>query len=293
MPAKLQPASFAGIKFPTHRYSVKGSLRYHVHEYPHAFGGAFENLQRKLYEVRMSCTFYGNLRSYPNLWPQNWRSLVVLFEQGAVSDLEIPTIGKMKARCTVWPEEFDVRKQPGITAELEFIEDQNQLFLAHQLVVAAKANVNNATVAFIDQTKQLTVVPDIFDSIQEVANDIFALKDQAELYSGLLEAKILRLDSLVHEADSTVVMLQDPGNWQVLNSLRALWASAMELKDDILSQGRSLKEWTVPKLMGVGEISTAIYGDTSHATELLQINPFEDALSIPAGTVVKYYPQAA
>ena len=41
--------------------------------------------------------------------------------------------------------------------------------------------------------------------------------------------------------------------------------------------------------MTVSEVSIAVYGDTTHALELLQLNAFNDALAIPPGAIVEHY----
>ena len=40
--------------------------------------------------------------------------------------------------------------------------------------------------------------------------------------------------------------------------------------------------------MTIGQVAVAIYGDSSRAVELMQINPIEDALAIKSGTKLRY-----
>lgn len=312
--SKLQKAGFSGIQYPVRRMSVRGSLRYHVHEYPHAAGGAFENLERKLYEVRMTCPFMQRFPGYPDLWPGRLSQLRRIFETGAAGALVIPTIGTIQARCVSWPEEMDAKIQSGVMVDLEFLEDQSQLSLVDSLIEAATSNVQTLAEQYGNQLKKYrddnpnslsaaSVLaaanptsgfrPDVLDLVSSVANEVFSLKDQVEFQGQLLEAKVRRLDAIIREADATVVALQHPDNYPLLGAIRDLWQSNKQLANDIQGQRSALQIFAVPVTMSVGDISVRLYGDNSHAVELMQINPFDDVLAIPAGTMVKYYPPDA
>lgn len=307
--SKLQKAGFSGIQFPVRRMSVKGALRHHVHEYPHSPGGAFENLERKLYEVRMTCPFMQRFAAYPGLWPGRLSQLRTIFETGAAGALVIPTIGTIQARCVSWPEEMDAKIQSGVMVELEFIEDQSQANLVESLIQVAEANVATSVAAYNAALAKFrednasadaaTVLaagiragksPNILDVVSDVANAVFGLKDQVEFQAGLLEAKVLRLDAVIREADATVVSLQHPENFKLFDALRQLWASSQQLAKDLKGTRSDFQIFTVPMAMSVGDISARIYGDNSRAVELMQINAFDDAMNIPAGSQVKYYP---
>ena len=88
-------------------------------------------------------------------------------------------------------------------------------------------------------------------------------------------------------------MLNDPSNNDVLQALRSLWETTQDLYDDIQSKRTPLEVWIVPSTMSIQQISTAIYGDNTHAVELLQLNDAGDAMAVLAGTRIRYYPKAA
>lgn len=289
--SKLKRASWNGIEYPVRRMSVRGSLNHHVHVYPHTPGGAFENLERKLYEIHMNCPFMQRFAAYPDLWPTRLATLRNQFETGAVGVLNIPTIGSIKARCVAWPEEMDAKIQSGVMVDLEFIEDQSNLALTDNIVEASGTNMQDAATALASEVENEPwhKPGDIFDSIHGIANQIFAIRDQVDLETNLLEAKILGLDAILQEADRTVVDLQKPDNYPVLNALRDLWATSQRLLSDLQSKHASLQIFTVPMTMSVSDVSSRIYGDNSHAVELMQLNSLDDAFAIPTGTQMKYY----
>lgn len=300
---KLQRASWQGvdgtkIEFPVRRVSVKGSLRHHIHEYPHAPGGAFENLGRKLYEIRMSCSFMETFKLYPNLWPLNLDTLRNSFERGDVGKLTIPTLGTIDARCVNWDQEMDVKIQSGEMVELEFIEDQSQLFLIDFIVAQVQQDVASATDNFNLQLEKANILAgppqqvSIFSAIRDAANAVLAYFDQLQAVGQLLSAKIEGLLALIQQADDDLDVLQHPENLAVILALRELWLANFEILENLQSKQEPVGHYVVPALMSIGDVSTALYGDATHSIELLQLNAVDDALAIAAGTRIAYYPVA-
>jgi hypothetical protein len=72
--------------------------------------------------------------------------------------------------------------------------------------------------------------------------------------------------------------------------MQEVWAQATSIAIDANQTGITVIEYVVPAPgQSVTQISTAIYGDASHAVELMQTNPIEDPFLVPAGTVVTAY----
>jgi prophage DNA circulation protein len=300
--SKLKRASWNGIEFPVRHYTVKGSLRYHVHEYPHAWGGAFENLQRKLYEIRMTVPMMATFAQYQDLWPNRWATLRGQFEKGDVGELTIPTVGTIKARCLEWPETFEAKIQSGVMVELAFLEDQSQQFLVDKLVEVDQQRMKDMLIRASGEFDaaalqyQNGVTPyeqSIWDGIISFGNEILAMKDNVELFAAQIDSKIQALDTLIRDADATIRFLNEPFGWPVVSALHDLWQSAEALVNDIQSRGMQVQTWTVPTTMSVTDISTRLYGSNSMSVSLMQMNDFADALAIPQGAQVRYYPDVA
>lgn len=296
---RLPRASWKGtgggtkIEFPVRHVTVKGSMRHHVHEYPHSPGGAFEGLARRLYEIRMTCSFMETFKAYPNLWPLNLDTLRSSFERGDIGELTIPTIGTIQAHCINWTQSMDARVQSGEEVEFEFLEDISDLFLADIIIGQGTISIGDAANGFDVEVQKSGLQETIFDQIRDVSNVVLSYFDQGEAFSNLLAAKIEGLVAIITEADHDVLSLQDPRNFAVLNAMRDLYTSSVKLFQDILQQKGEIQLYIVPMLMPIGDVSTAIYGDATHGVELLQLNPIDDAFAIPAATRIRYYPSAA
>ena len=291
MPAfdSLQRARFEDVVFPVTDITVSGGLRDHVHEYPHSPGGAPEKLGRKLYTFKLTCPFLQGFSGYPNLWPEGLDQLRQICEEERTEDLTIPTLGTIKAYATSWTEKAVSGNRSGVMVDLEFREDQSSAYLLTQMIDIDQSNVAGALTALNTELAK-TNLGDFFSSIKDAANSLLAVKDQAELYANVIEAKAAGLSQLCQQADELLHPLDNPVNFRVLSALHDLWRSSNKLNADALKLAIPTTPFVTASLMSVADISTAIYGDTSHAVDLMRGNTLADPLSVPPGTLIKYYP---
>lgn len=285
---KLPRMGFMGAEFPVERYRVKGGLRYHVHEYPHVPGGDIEKLGRKLYEIDATANFQSTMSQWPGLWPSRLNLLRSIFESGESGTLIIPSIGGLKCVATEWDQEFVAKVLSGERTEFKFIEDQESAF-AFQKLVTIKVDSIPALSATVEAEFDRVGVPRPFtDELLATVNAVLAIADTAELYGMLLGAKIGMVASLCREFDQRIEQFQDPSNWAALEAMKDLWAATNELAGNVDGNAVTFAYYRVPVLMTIGDVATAIYGDTERATELLQLNPIENALAIQPDTQVRY-----
>ena len=283
--------SFAGIPIPYKSYKLKGAYRKHVHEYPHANGGAPEKLGRSLYEC--SVTYEANLGisepPYDKMHLELTSGFHNLWEAGATDVLHVPHVGSFKAFADDWDEECHNTNRSGILTTVKFLEDPTDAFLIFegdkQFIKTAKDAAKDVEI----RTGELQEGRSIFAAINDVALQIFALGDQAQLYGGLVAAKIESITQLLRRADATVKSLGSAENWQIRESLDRLRLAILDLQDDIYSRDRLLREYEVLFTMSVGQVSAAIYGDYTRGGEIMQLNILPDPLQIQPGTVIRYY----
>jgi prophage DNA circulation protein len=289
----LLPMSFAGVAFPYKTYSVTGALRKHIHEYPHAAGGAPEKLGRSLYEITAVVDFAAELEhpTYFRLLSDlvNHRRL---FEDGTTAALHIPHIGTIQAFADTWKETVHGTNRNTVIVELKFIEDQAAAALVFDAIRVSPRDFNTAAKDFQILTEGLESDRSVWTNINDIAIQVFGLFDQANLYGSLVAAKIESFSALLRHVDATVKSLGDPENWPIRESLDRLRETLLDLNDDIQQRNRLLREYEVPFRMSVGQVSAAIYGDYTRGGEIMQLNILPDPLQIQPGTVIRYY-QAA
>lgn len=287
--AELRDASFEGIRFPWKTYEVKGGIRDHVHEYSHQAGGDPEKLGRKLYEVGFSPIVHVGLipREYQDFFPSKLRELRVMFDAQKTGKLVIPHIGEIQAYAVTWSEKADSKSISGVDVEWLFREDASASF-GQKLVVDTK-KLAATTRDWTIETDVIKPRPNIFDKISDAALAVLSIKDQLDLYGSLVAAKIEGLVSLIQEADSQVDALKDPDNFGALASLQRLLASTVELANDIADRGQGLQLFTVLFTSSITQVAVSLYGDSSKAAEIMQLNTLDNPLAIPAGTKLVYY----
>ena len=290
----LKRMSFAAIAFPVKSVRIAGGIRDHVHEYPHSPGGAPEKLGRKLYEISVQAMFLQNLvdPAWANLWPVGLAKLRRLWEDQVTADLHIPTIGTIKAYAVDWTQDMDARIRSGEMVDLKFREDQSSAFLIEQLIKVSPSSLVDKLALFTTEAETMDPYPSIFDGIEDTANAILSFGDQFELAGNLIEAKILGLVHLLRAADAQVRSLNDPVNHRILDALHELWLAAVTLHEDVQKRGAQIRSYTTPFRTTVADVTRAIFGDGSKASEILQLNAIEDPFDIPAGQVLRYYEAA-
>jgi prophage DNA circulation protein len=286
--------SFAGVKIPYKSYKIKGAYRKHIHEYPHANGGAPEKLGRSLYEVTV--TYEANSGDFEPPYNQMLQDLTSAFhnlwESGTTDLIHVPHIGSFKAFADEWDEECHNTNRSGVLTTVKFVEDQTEASLIFEGDKKFFTSAKEAAKDVAIQTDQLTEGKSIWSSINDVAIQVFGFVDQASLYGALIAAKIESLTALLRHADATVKSLGDPENWEIREALDRFRETILDLQDDILKRDRLLREYEVQFTMSVGQVSAAVYGDYTRGGEIMQLNILPDPLQIRPGTVIRYY-QAA
>jgi prophage DNA circulation protein len=290
---QLPRPSFAGIEFPYETMRIRGGLRDHVHEYPHAPGGAPEKMGRKLYEFEFNCQFQTTFAAYPGLWPKRLAKLRHMWESELTATLVVPTIGKIDAYAFDWEQEATAKILSGERVQIKFREDQSSAFLIEQFITVQTNRIKTKGDRFAKEAAKVTPRESLFDSITDAANSVLAVVDTVQTYGNLVEAKLLLLSQLCKEADQRLDVLNDVTKWQLLDALHDLWASSNELNKNIQKKLGKLVPFKLPFPMSIQDLATQFYGDTERVVELLQLNPIEDPFLIPAGFELRYIQEAA
>lgn len=296
--SKLVQLSFAGIAFPYQQITVSGSIREHVHEYPHSPGGAPEKLGRKLYEFDIDTALQDNfiVPKYKNSWPHDLNKLVALFEQQKTEDLVIPQIGgAVRAYCVNWKRVLSSRNTSGEAVTLKFREDSEALRLIQSQFQTATQGLSSARSALDSEIRAApTLKVGLLDTILRAVDDILAYKDQFDMWTMLIEAKCLSCLAMLRNVMNTSQELQNLDNLRVVNALQNLWTEVRGIYNDMQQKGLTSK-WYTTKAdhLSLSQVSIAIFGVSNRGGELLSLNSLTDPFDIPLRTKIRYYADAA
>ena len=291
----VEPASFNYIKFPVDHIKIRGDNRHFIHVYPHMDGGNLEKLGRNLYKITVHIPADENIKQYPDLYPEGIGSLRAFYEQSITGKLVLPNLGSIDAHITNFEQDWQAHWRSGESVEIEFIED-NPAFANLDVFSTPTRNLDNISnqynglVAIEGQAAD--VDPTLWQNLDNAMLKLLALKDQADLYALTLEAKVTDVTNWLSAIDKAIT---NPVGYAVLQALCALWDTVLQLGVDGAAPGAAAATilnpfgtWTVPMRMSMPDISTKLYGDTSHTIELLQLNAIDDYTNIAAGTKITY-----
>lgn len=281
--SNLPRCAFGRYEFPYKRIAIKGGLRDHVHEFPHADGGKPEKLGRKLYTISITSIFVDQAVGYATpLWPGTLADLRAKFEAQTTDDLRLPNVGTIKAYAVTWNSTLDAKMTSGEEVEIEFREDDDFPPTSIVEVGATDLATAMATVTFL--ARKLPSTPDLFDSLAEAVNSVTAVADQVELVGNQIEARVRKVSQLCAQIDRAVSILNKPVNHRLLDAVHELWQTSNRMHANILQTATPPVLWTVPRTMTIGQIAQARFGATSRAVDILKMNPIEDAFRVLPGT---------
>lgn len=298
--AKLE---FAGIAIPYTKIDVRGGLRDHTHEYPHVKFGQPEKFGLKNYEITIETPFLDNFLSskWRNLYPNDLNALIKIFESGSTEEAVIPNMGRMKCYASQWDRTLTAKMRSGEMVRLVFKQDDQDFSAA---MVAVKKTTDQATAMtsaiIIELGADTTTGPaadlkdkdkeklgGLLDDLSSTVSAITAIKDQIDLFSDALEMKLGVLASLLGQLESLGDIGQNPRKHKVSAEIRAAWAASLSAAGEAKANGLKTITYTVPLTMAVGDISKRLYGTTQRGTEILRLNPIDNAFSVPAGTKLR------
>jgi prophage DNA circulation protein len=291
---ELPRASFVGIPFPVKKVVAKCGLRHHTHEYPKVPGGSPEKLGRKLYTFNITAVFDKNLLAPWNvnnlLWPNELVDLFEQFEQGVTSDLVVPTIGTIRAMCTSWQKEMDVKgMRSGEIVEMEFLEDQSSEFLVENLI-QVRASTLAAQMDLLQQAAAAAGKASLFQQVLDMIATVQGYLNTAELMSSLLTAQVERLNFAMQRLDALTGLFDDSSNLVLLEAFLDTWLAIQRLLADLFRfQSIPVVDYYPPNTMSVYQVALAVYGSTDRAADVLQLNAVPNSLAIPQGTKLRVY----
>lgn len=305
----VQQASFAGIEFAVNMIEVMGGLRDHIHEFPHSDGGIPEKLGRKLYVIRMHAVFDEGILELPGNYPFGMNNLQAQCETGDTQTLVIPQLGSIQAYCRNWPRKWTWQVRSGEEADYEFVEDDAitsldvftsavpstpsmalqlgnfaaEAFLQQQRLAAAQAQVSPGVPLDLSQCSNIGL--GLINSVKGAMNAVLAVRDQETLAGLVLEQKIAAASQYITQLDHA---LSSPLDYRLLVAARNMASSLRSLAKNVSGTASPIRTYLVRTPMAVSAISSAIFGDTTHAMDILRMNAIENAFLVPVGTAIRY-----
>lgn len=285
----LQRASFDGIEFPYLELGLEGGARVGVHKARFRPGAELESHARESYKASIVGIFDSKVRGYGDLLEKRI-ALRKKFDLLVTAELTIPIEGTFRAKAVAWK----VSSKPsvsrsGVMVEMSFLEDSTNVeLLTGKAPPANTITIPAAAVEVREEAEALDVSPDFMAVLEGAIDSCLEAKAMVEGQAYLAEGKIRSVTEVLRQIDNTAKELQSPESWQLVQAIHQLGGAMVELSET-LGATTEIRTFVVPKTMSVQELSQAIFKDTMHVQELLNLNPaIEDASEVPAGLTVRY-----
>lgn len=289
--AKVPLCTFNGLPVPIVDLAIRGEQQIEIHRYRFLAGGRLEIHKRNLWSFHIKSTFQAKHRSslgHP-MFPDVLNGLRGFYQNSQIGTLLIPHIGNILVIIKDWDEKISGSVIGGADLDITFLEHGTHSF------GGTGANPTNALdyknkVAAVKEAAKAIPKKNILAQIFAAADKIIGFRDQIFLNYELMAAGVESLTMLIREADRTLEFLNDPENYQLVVALIDLWTAATDLVTSPEAKIVKPRVYIVDVRMSVMEVAQRIYGDNNRARDLLELNQFEDAMRIPAGTKVLYVP---
>ena len=293
----LKRLSFGGIEFPFTEIQVKGALRHHLHEFIKRPGGEVETLARRAYSIVVRCDMLDTIlplapfAQWVDVYPSKLAALVSLCEQGQAQDLWIPNWGRsLRVKATDWTRTIMAAKRSGEAAEFTFLEDSTATFTSLNMIGASAASLVPKLADLQVEIEALNDPPALsaFDRLEAALDAYITAKDDA---LAAAEYQTARIDAVVARcSDLASVPSLGLSTSAVANTaLLSFWAVTIQVRNHQIGGSRPLLARRAPRPnMSVVDLSLEVFGDTTHAVEILRMNDFDDAMSIPFATPFNY-----
>lgn len=277
------------------KMAITGQQEIEIHRYRFIKGGKIETHKRSLWSFDLDLTFqYGHYVSGFNapMFPDVLNQLRNHFQNEHVDVLTVPHVGRVLTIITEWNERIDGASIAGAEVSAKFLEHGTTAFGENELTSINSLSYSSKIESLRRAVNKLPRKPGLLDQILEAAGQILAIRDQALLRLDLISARIASFRGLVDEADRTLSELDNPDNFAIIHELLALLAATYDLIARPQAAIIRPKTYVVDQTSTIMEVADHIYGDPSRSRDLLQLNQFDDAMAIKAGTRVIYLPDS-
>jgi len=289
--------SFGGIEFPFTDITIRGSQRFHLHEYIKRPGGEVEKLARKAYEISVRCEFMDpiipihSFSRYMDLYPGKLSRLLSLCEEGNTQDLFLPPMGKsLRCKATNWTRSITAAKRSGEAVEFSFLEDSTEAFQIQNIIGAQSASVWPQAVTVQTEVESLgdidakSALERLMDAVTKWLDTIDRLNEDFEYQSARVDEVVARCSALA-AVPAMGMALAATANRQLVR----LWATAVRVRDAQASASRPLLGFMVPRAgMSIVDVAFSLYQSPANVVDLLRLNSFDDAMSLPLNLPIRY-----
>lgn len=296
------------VAFPVQTIRQDGANRVIERERPYRDGAKLDDTGSKAIRWTFTCTFHNSIQepglaefnSQRNLYPDAMNDLISIFDEGQTGDLDVPTIGRVRAKAADYSRIEDVNIADGAVMTLVFIED-NEDNVDSRSITAPTVNAQGNRLAFkttFDAQSQsiagngLAQLRTAASQLETLLNGPGDALDDIRITANTVRHSIEQVETAYTNAGQAGRdALSDPTSTDAGRALAALNDAALRSANEP-RRGRPLVVSVITRdPTNLQDIATVLKQDYF---ELLDINAeLTNALFIPPFTIVKIFANAA
>jgi hypothetical protein len=302
----LLPFEWEGVGIPYTEMKLTLRQDLVIHKFVDRDGAYVEGTGRAPLQFEATVPFINTIAAASSetwkqpLYPTNWRAFMQACQEGETGILQHPELGAITCKVEQVVTTWRGTERGGPTVHVTWIETDDSTIngqLESALGQPSPISAANAACATLDSNlgainQAVFPSPPVFTtSFSALMGQIAGLAEQAQLLSyqfgGQLNAIVYQCNTLENDLNATPSAL----NWPLFQSAEQAKDACYTLQGNLLTTGANISTYTTPADATIPNIATQLGTNLSLFLNLnptLALNPV-----VPAGTVVRFYAQAA
>lgn len=294
-----------GIEVPVAERKVSFEQELATHKYAYRDDELLESLGRKNWRFDYTIPFREDIRKgpYRNLYVATFSTFLDACRDRSAGSLQDPILGEYTARCVSVTIQTDVNKRDGEDLQVSFIHSPDLEEIEELTEVSGLPGAVQTGLRIGDSLPRAIRSPDPvfqykltsaiekYNAKLDALDQILSIGSQVSSYTDRLNSSILQFESRINTLTDVIGDLDQklfsPENAFVYRSLRRLSDSVARLKQQV-TPGRRVLTTVLLEEMSLASAAAFLSNSMS---EMIELNPGINTLSIPANTVVSYYEQ--
>jgi prophage DNA circulation protein len=285
--SKLRQFEWRGIPLPLTNRQVSFESEAIQHTYQFRDGEFIEAIGTRNLKFSYSIPFREALRSsYKDLYTKIFSGFVAACQDRTEGPLVDPVFGKLPAKFLRFSSTTDPNRRDGEDVQVEFVHAPPP-FADEVVPLETPASLAAAAVSALAIFPPELETPDIgVDFLTQIANIGASIQAEASFIAAKLEGVVAKLEAV----EEQLVELADPTEWQSIRNVRSLQGRARDLAERVVT-GRAI----VQIVTSAPQTIASLAAQTGMSPQdVLRLNPGAARTpTIPPGTVIKYFQEAA
>lgn len=274
---QLDTASFRGVEFEVERLDDALVRRIREYRYPWRDGADLDDLGREPRRTQLTAHFRGDT------YESDLSAFLKIVDAGKSGTFIHPTLGTWTARISIPSIAQTHEDRDAAVLQVEVIEDGTSTTLPTLYSIEKlEDEVETECLAVEDEDPG-------YDEVSDAVSAARAFVASAQAKASQITSEVNKVRKKIDTAVEKARQLTDVQNYPLVRSLKKLAYSCQKVGTRIQQVKPVVLERTIPVEMPLPLLAHKLYGDSSRATEIQQVNRVRNPFIAPPGARLKVY----